>query len=91
MRKSRLAPATPGDLREVHHQLLAVSYLLENKSSEVSFRFDMKEVYFGLGRILEVLATEIDVMSAMDCLFALLGNVTLDGELYIEVLKVLKD
>ena len=60
MRKSSLAPATPGDLREVHHQLLAVSYLLENKSPEESFRFDLKEVYFGLGRILEELATEID-------------------------------
>jgi hypothetical protein len=60
MRRSNLAPATPGDLREVHHQLLAISYLFENKSPEESFCFDLKEVYFGVGRILEGLASEID-------------------------------
>jgi hypothetical protein len=33
---------------------------LENKSSEESFRFDLKEVSWGLGCILEQLASEID-------------------------------
>ena len=60
MRKSKLAPVAPGDLREVHHQILAISYLLENKSPDESFRLDPKQVSWGLGRILEELASEID-------------------------------
>jgi hypothetical protein len=60
MRKNNLIPATPGDLREVHHQFLGISYLLENKSPEESFRLDPKQVSWGLGRILEQLASEID-------------------------------
>ena len=60
MRKSKLVPAAPGDLREVHHQILAISHLLENKAPDESFRLDPKQVSWGLGRILEGLATEID-------------------------------
>lgn len=60
MSKSSLIPATPGDLREVHYQLLAISYLLENKEPDEATRFDSKQVTWGLGRILEGLATEID-------------------------------
>jgi hypothetical protein len=39
MRKSSIVPATPGDLREVHYQLLAISYLLENKEPDEASAF----------------------------------------------------
>jgi hypothetical protein len=58
--RSRLVPAQPGDLREVHYQLLAISHLLENKSPEEIYRFDSKQLSWGLGRILEELALELD-------------------------------
>jgi hypothetical protein len=60
MRRSKLIEVAPGDLRKVHHQILAISYLLENKASDESFRLDPKQVSWGLGRILEGLASEID-------------------------------
>jgi hypothetical protein len=58
--RSKLAPAQPGDLREVHHQLLAISHLLENQCPDETFRFDPKQLAWGLGRVLEGLAFEVD-------------------------------
>jgi hypothetical protein len=58
--RNRLQQVGRGDLRELHHQLLAVSYLLENKAPDETTRFDPKLLSWGLGRILEGLASEID-------------------------------